>query len=50
MVNDTRTMGDTLKQFGLSVMLAENQTRQAKDQQRHGDAKNSVAEGIEAGF
>jgi uncharacterized caspase-like protein len=28
-VNDARTMGDTLKQLGFSVMLAENQTRQA---------------------
>src|SRR6201996_4391809 len=27
-VNDARTMGDTLKQLGFSVMLAENQTRQ----------------------
>ena len=28
-VNDARTMGDTLKQLGFSVMLAENQNRQA---------------------
>src|SRR6201996_6516192 len=28
-VNDARAMGDTLKQLGFSVMLAENQTRQA---------------------
>src|SRR5246127_5560784 len=28
-VNDARVMGDTLKQLGFSVMLAENQTRQA---------------------
>src|SRR6202158_4305128 len=28
-VNDARTMGDTLKQLGFSVMVAENQTRQA---------------------
>ena len=28
-VNDARTMGDTLKQLGFTVMLAENQTRQA---------------------
>jgi hypothetical protein len=28
-VNDARTMGDTLRQLGFSVMLAENQTRQA---------------------
>jgi Caspase domain len=28
-VNDARTMGDALKQLGFSVMLAENQTRQA---------------------
>src|SRR5437868_9900333 len=27
-VNDARTMGDTLKQLGFSVMAAENQTRQ----------------------
>src|SRR6201991_2962679 len=27
-VNDARTMGDTLKQLGVSVMVAENQTRQ----------------------
>src|SRR5438477_7710193 len=27
-VNDARTMGDTLKQLGFSVMVAENQTRQ----------------------
>ncbi|MGL3109761.1 caspase family protein [Bradyrhizobium sp. BR 1432] len=27
-VNDARTMGDTLKQLGFSVMLAENQNRQ----------------------
>jgi hypothetical protein len=26
-VNDARTMGDTLKQLGFSVMVAENQTR-----------------------
>src|SRR3978361_1691871 len=31
-VNDARTMGDTLKQLGLSVMWAENQTRQAFSQ------------------
>lgn len=28
-VNDARTMGDTLKQLGFTVMLAENQNRQA---------------------
>src|SRR5438445_6982566 len=28
-VNDARTMGDTLKQLGFSVMVEENQTRQA---------------------
>jgi caspase domain-containing protein len=28
-VNDARTMGDSLKQLGFSVMIAENQTRQA---------------------
>jgi Caspase domain len=28
-VNDARTMGDTLKQLGFAVMVAENQTRQA---------------------
>ena len=28
-VNDARTMGDTLKQLGFSVMVAENQDRQA---------------------
>jgi uncharacterized caspase-like protein len=28
-VNDARTMGNTLKQLGFSVMIAENQTRQA---------------------
>jgi hypothetical protein len=28
-VNDARTMGDTLKQLGFEVMVAENQTRQA---------------------
>jgi len=28
-VNDARTMGDTLKQLGFDVMVAENQTRQA---------------------
>src|ERR1700687_896253 len=28
-VNDARTMGDTLKQLGFSVMVAENQTRQS---------------------
>src|ERR1700731_17794 len=28
-VNDARTMGDTIKQLGFSVMVAENQTRQA---------------------
>jgi uncharacterized caspase-like protein len=28
-VNDARTMGDTLKQLGFVVMVAENQTRQA---------------------
>jgi uncharacterized caspase-like protein len=27
-VNDARTMGDTLKQLGFSVMVAENQSRQ----------------------
>src|SRR5713226_3997109 len=27
-VNDARTMGDTLKQLGFTVMLAENQNRQ----------------------
>src|SRR5215471_7997855 len=27
-VNDARTMGDTLKQLGFSVMVAENQNRQ----------------------
>jgi len=27
-VNDARTMGDTLKQLGFSVMIAENQNRQ----------------------
>ena len=31
-VNDARTMGDTLKQLGFTVMLAENQTRQAFSQ------------------
>jgi uncharacterized caspase-like protein len=31
-VNDARTMGDTLKQLGFNVMLAENQTRQAFSQ------------------
>jgi uncharacterized caspase-like protein len=31
-VNDARTMGDTLKQLGFSVMVAENQTRQAFSQ------------------
>lgn len=31
-VNDARTMGDTLKQLGFSVMLAENQTRQSFSQ------------------
>ncbi len=31
-VNDARTMGETLKQLGFSVMLAENQTRQAFSQ------------------
>jgi hypothetical protein len=31
-VNDARTMGDTLKQLGFSVMMAENQTRQAFSQ------------------
>jgi uncharacterized caspase-like protein len=31
-VNDARTMGDTLKQLGFSVMAAENQTRQAFSQ------------------
>src|SRR5512133_376535 len=31
-VNDARTMGDTLKQLGFSVMIAENQTRQAFSQ------------------
>src|SRR6201994_3491536 len=28
-VNDARTMGETLKQLGFTVMVAENQTRQA---------------------
>jgi Caspase domain len=28
-VNDARTMGDTLKQLGFSVLVAENQNRQA---------------------
>src|SRR6201986_2591597 len=28
-VNDARTMGDTLKQLGFTVMVAENQNRQA---------------------
>jgi hypothetical protein len=28
-VNDARTMSDTLKRLGFSVMVAENQTRQA---------------------
>src|SRR5476651_2713322 len=31
-VNDARTMGDTLKQLGFSVMVAENQTRAASSQ------------------
>src|SRR6202051_1992967 len=31
-VNDARTMGDALKQLGFSVMVAENQTRQAFSQ------------------
>ena len=31
-VNDARTMGDTLKQLGFIVMVAENQTRQAFSQ------------------
>src|SRR3954470_2561605 len=31
-VNDARTMGDTLKQLGFSVMVAENQTRPAFSQ------------------
>ena len=31
-VNDARTMGDTLKQLGFTVMVAENQTRQAFSQ------------------
>src|SRR6202048_2932688 len=31
-VNDARTMGATLKQLGFSVMVAENQTRQAFSQ------------------
>src|ERR1700686_3670758 len=31
-VNDPRTMGETLKQLGFSVMVAENQTRQAFSQ------------------
>src|SRR5882672_10948661 len=30
-VNDARTMGDTLKRLGFSVMVAENQTLQAFD-------------------
>ncbi len=32
-VNDARTMGDTLRQLGFSVMVAENQTRHGV---RHG--------------
>src|SRR3978361_367148 len=31
-VNDARTMGDTLRQLGFAVMVAENQTRQAFSQ------------------
>src|ERR1700754_4243987 len=31
-VNDTRSMGDTLKQLGFTVMVAENQNRQAFSQ------------------
>src|SRR3977135_4051148 len=31
-VNDARTMGDTLKQLGFTVMVAENQTRLAFSQ------------------
>src|SRR4051794_18392995 len=31
-VNDARTMGDTLKKLGFTVMVAENQTRQAFSQ------------------
>src|SRR5215203_1076515 len=31
-VNDARTMADTLKQLGFTVMVAENQTRQAFSQ------------------
>src|SRR5438445_9138718 len=31
-VNDARTMGDTLKQLGFTVLVAENQTRQAFSQ------------------
>ena len=31
-VNDARTMGDTLRQLGFTVMVAENQTRQAFSQ------------------
>src|SRR5947209_20515213 len=31
-VNDARTMGDTLKQLGFTVMIAENQSRQAFSQ------------------
>lgn len=31
-VNDARTMGDTLKQLGFTVMVAENQTRRAFSQ------------------
>src|SRR5437773_2133984 len=31
-VNDARTMGDTLKRLGFTVMVAENQTRQAFSQ------------------
>jgi hypothetical protein len=31
-VNDARTMGDTLRQLGFSVMVAENQTRQGFSQ------------------
>mgnify|MGYP003693918869 CR=1 FL=1 len=35
-VNDARTMGDTLKQLGFTVMVAENQNRQAFSQSAAG--------------
>jgi hypothetical protein len=35
-VNDARTMGDTLQQLGFSVMVAENQNRQAFSEPRSG--------------